>query len=64
MRTLLSREAWPMSNDKIKVAVIGTGNIGTDLCERLLKDPKFSLKLIYLSTPARVACRFVMESNQ
>ena len=32
-----------MSNDKIKVAVIGTGNIGTDLCERLLKDPKFEV---------------------
>ena len=32
-----------MSNDKIRVAVIGTGNIGTDLCERLLKDPKFEV---------------------
>jgi acetaldehyde dehydrogenase len=32
-----------MSNGKIKVAVIGTGNIGTDLCERLLKDPKFEV---------------------
>jgi acetaldehyde dehydrogenase (acetylating) len=32
-----------MSNDKIRVAVIGTGNIGTDLCERLLKDAKFEL---------------------
>ena len=30
-----------MNNDKIKVAVIGTGNIGTDLCERLLKDQNF-----------------------
>lgn len=26
---------------KIKVAIIGTGNIGTDLCERLLKDHRF-----------------------
>jgi len=33
-----------MSNAKIKVAVIGTGNIGTDLCERLLKDSKFEVK--------------------
>lgn len=30
-----------MNNDKVKVAVIGTGNIGTDLCERLLKDQNF-----------------------
>lgn len=30
-----------MNDDKVKVAVIGTGNIGTDLCERLLKDQNF-----------------------
>ena len=30
-----------MNNDKVRVAVIGTGNIGTDLCERLLKDQNF-----------------------
>lgn len=30
-----------MNHDKIRVAIIGTGNIGTDLCERLLKDSKF-----------------------
>lgn len=30
-----------MNSDKVKVAVIGTGNIGTDLCERLLKDQNF-----------------------
>ena len=28
---------------KIKVAVIGTGNIGTDLCERMLRDPTFEV---------------------
>ena len=32
-----------MSIEKIKVAVIGTGNIGTDLCERLLKDSRFEV---------------------
>jgi len=28
---------------KIKVAIIGTGNIGTDLCERLLADHRFDV---------------------
>jgi len=28
---------------KIRVAIIGTGNIGTDLCERLLKDERFDV---------------------
>lgn len=32
-----------MNNDKVNVAVIGTGNIGTDLCERLLKDRNFNV---------------------
>jgi len=32
-----------MSNSKIPVAVIGSGNIGIDLCERLLRDPDFNL---------------------
>ena len=32
-----------MNNGKVNVAVIGTGNIGTDLCERLLKDPNFKV---------------------
>jgi len=32
-----------MSKPKIAVAVIGSGNIGIDLCERLLRDPDFEL---------------------
>ena len=28
---------------KIRVAIIGTGNIGADLCERMLLDPKFEV---------------------
>ena len=28
---------------KIRVAIIGTGNIGTDLCERILLDPAFEI---------------------
>jgi len=32
-----------MNHDKIRVAIVGTGNIGTDLCERLLKDSKFAV---------------------
>lgn len=32
-----------MNHDKIRVAIIGTGNIGTDLCERLLKDPRYAV---------------------
>ena len=28
---------------KIKVAIIGTGNIGADLCQRILKDPRFEV---------------------
>lgn len=36
-------EAWNMNHDPIRVAIIGTGNIGTDLCERLLKDQKFEV---------------------
>lgn len=28
---------------KIKVAIIGTGNIGTDLCSRLIKDDRFEI---------------------
>lgn len=32
-----------MSNRKIRVAVLGTGNIGTDLAERLLADDEFEL---------------------
>ncbi len=28
---------------KIKVAIIGTGNIGTDLCARMLRDPEFEV---------------------
>ena len=32
-----------MLNKKIKVAIIGTGNIGTDLCARMLKNPLFEV---------------------
>ena len=32
-----------MINKRIPVAILGTGNIGTDLCERLLKDPEFEV---------------------
>ena len=32
-----------MSNRKIRVAVLGTGNIGTDLAERILADDEFEL---------------------
>ncbi|MEI9907404.1 MAG: acetaldehyde dehydrogenase (acetylating) [Actinomycetota bacterium] len=32
-----------MSSPKIRVAVLGTGNIGTDLCERLLLDDEFEV---------------------
>jgi len=28
---------------KIRVAIIGTGNIGTDLCARMLRDPQFEV---------------------
>ena len=28
---------------KIKVAIIGTGNIGADLCQRILKDSRFEV---------------------
>lgn len=43
MQTPTGPEVCRMSNPRIRVAVIGTGNIGTDLCERLLKDPKFEV---------------------
>jgi len=32
-----------MTDKKIKVAIIGTGNIGVDLCARLLKNPQFEV---------------------
>jgi acetaldehyde dehydrogenase len=28
---------------KVRVAIIGTGNIGTDLCARMLRDPEFEV---------------------
>ena len=32
-----------MTLKKIRVAVLGSGNIGTDLCERILRDESFEL---------------------
>jgi acetaldehyde dehydrogenase (acetylating) len=32
-----------MSSEKIKIAIIGTGNIGTDLCARILKNSAFEV---------------------
>ena len=32
-----------MQQDKIRVAIIGTGNIGSDLCARMLKIPEFEV---------------------
>ena len=29
--------------EKIRIAIIGTGNIGTDLCARILKNPAFEV---------------------
>jgi len=37
------REIWNSQVDRIKVAIIGTGNIGADLCERMLLDPEFEV---------------------
>ena len=37
------REMWNSQVDRIKVAIIGTGNIGADLCERMLLDPEFEV---------------------
>jgi acetaldehyde dehydrogenase (acetylating) len=35
-----------MTSKKLRVAVIGTGNIGADLCERLLQDIDFELTTV------------------
>ena len=35
-----------MTSNKLRVAVIGTGNIGADLCERLLQDKDFELTTV------------------
>jgi acetaldehyde dehydrogenase (acetylating) len=35
-----------MASKKLRVAVIGTGNIGADLCERLLQDIDFELTTV------------------
>jgi acetaldehyde dehydrogenase len=32
-----------MLSEKIKIAIIGTGNIGTDLCARIIKNPAFEV---------------------
>ena len=35
-----------MSKPKIRVAIIGTGNIGTDLCARMLLDDSFDVRAL------------------
>jgi len=47
-RPLLSKqeELNQIMVKKLRVAVIGTGNIGTDLCERLLRDEDFDLTTV------------------
>lgn len=39
----MSHVVWPMTRSRIRVAVIGSGNIGIDLCERLLRDEDFEV---------------------
>jgi acetaldehyde dehydrogenase (acetylating) len=39
----MSHVVWPMARSRIRVAVIGSGNIGIDLCERLLRDEDFEV---------------------
>jgi acetaldehyde dehydrogenase len=48
-----------MKTNKIRVAIIGTGNIGTDLAERLLQDQDFDLTtIIGRSTTSSGLARF------
>jgi acetaldehyde dehydrogenase len=43
MKVHIGQEAFHTKMRKIKVAIIGSGNIGSDLCARLLKDPEFEV---------------------
>ena len=39
----MKQEDYQKNMKKIKVGVIGTGNIGTDLVERLLRDTRIEV---------------------
>lgn len=43
MQILIKLGIWTFPMSKIRVAIIGTGNIGTDLCERMLLDSRFDV---------------------
>ena len=43
MRIRIKLETWKNQVDKIRVAIIGTGTIGCDLAERMLRDPQFEV---------------------
>jgi len=43
MKIHIELAEFPMQKNRIKVAILGTGNIGTDLCERLLRDSDFEV---------------------
>jgi len=43
MQILMRLEGCQLAKDRIRVAILGTGNIGADLAERLLLDPGFEV---------------------
>ena len=43
MKIPIKQENFHMTNKKIRVAILGTGNIGADLCARLLVDSDFEV---------------------